>query len=53
VRWYVAYPLSPRHLEPSKVCRSFDRWALTLLPFLEKTFRQQVGKSWRMDGRIP
>jgi len=59
VRWYVAYPLSLRHLEEMMAERGLSvdhstvhRWALKLLPLLEKTFRQHkrpVGKSWRMD----
>ncbi|WP_316149633.1 IS6 family transposase [Cupriavidus sp. BIC8F] len=59
VRWYVAYPLSLRHLEEMMAERGISvdhstvhRWALKLLPALNKIFRQrkrQVGKSWRMD----
>lgn len=59
VRWYVAYPLSLRHLEEMMAERGLSvdhstvhRWALKLLPLLEKTFRRHkrpVGKSWRMD----
>jgi putative transposase len=59
VRWYVAYPLSLRHLEEMMAERgaSVDhstahRQALKLLPVLEKAFRRRkrpVGKSWRMD----
>lgn len=59
VRWYVAYPLSLRHLEDMMAERgiSVDHstvhcWAIKLLPVLEKAFRrrkQPVGKSWRMD----
>jgi transposase-like protein len=58
VRWYVAYPLSLRHLEEmmSEHGISVDhstvhRWAMKLLPVLEKAFRRRkrsVGKSWRM-----
>src|SRR5476649_630540 len=59
VRWYVAYPLSLRHLEQMMAERGISvehstvhRWALKLLPVLEKAFRrckQAVGRSWRMD----
>ena len=59
VRWYVAYPLSLRQIEEMVAERSIfvdhstvHRWALKLLPVLEKAFRRRkrpVGKSWRMD----
>ena len=59
LRWYVAYPLSLRHIEEMMAERGItvdhstvDRWAIKLLPALEKTFRRckrAVGKSWRMD----
>ena len=59
VRWYVAYPLSLRHLEQMMGERGISvdhstvhRWALKLLPVLEKAFRRSkraVGRSWRMD----
>jgi transposase-like protein len=59
VRWYVAYPLSLRHLEEMMFERGIEvdhstvhRWAMKLLPVLEKVFRRHkrmVGKSWRMD----
>ncbi|KVP43955.1 transposase [Burkholderia ubonensis] len=59
VRWYVAYPLSLRHLEEMMAERGVSvdhstvhRWAIKLLPVLEKAFHQRkrpVGKSWRMD----
>jgi transposase-like protein len=59
VRWYVAYPLSLRNLEEMMAERGIavdhstvHRWAIKLLPVLEKTFRRckrPVGKSWRMD----
>ena len=58
-RWYVAYPLSLRHLEEIMAERGIavdhstvHRWAIKLLPVLEKAFRRckrAVGKSWRMD----
>ena len=59
IRWYVAYPLSYRHLEEIMEERgvlvdhsSINRWAIRFLPLLEKAFRKHkrsVGKSWRMD----
>lgn len=59
VRWYVAYPLSLRHLEEMMAERGISvdhstvhRWALKLLPALNKIFRRHkrpAGKSWRMD----
>jgi putative transposase len=59
IRWYVAYPLSYRHLEEMMQERgvfvdhsSISRWAIRFLPLLEKVFRKhkrQVGGSWRMD----
>jgi transposase-like protein len=59
VRWYVAYPLSLRHLEEMMAERGISvdhstvhRWAIKLLPVLEKAFRRckrPVGRSWRMD----
>jgi transposase-like protein len=59
VRWYVAYPLSLHHLEQMMTERGIavghspvHRWAIKLLPVLEKAFRcrkRPVGKSWRVD----
>lgn len=59
VRWYVAYPLSLRHLEEMMAERGISvdhstvhRWAIKLLPVLEKAFlrhKGHVGKSWRVD----
>jgi transposase-like protein len=59
VRWYVAYPLSLRHLEEmmSERAVSVDhstvhRWAIKLLPLLGKAFgprKQRVSRSWPMD----
>jgi hypothetical protein len=59
VRWYVAYPLSLRHLEEMMAERGISvdhstvhRWAIKLLPVLEKAFHRRkrpVGKSWRVD----
>ncbi|MGF6298087.1 hypothetical protein OKW42_001417 [Paraburkholderia sp. WC7.3d] len=62
VRWYVAYPLSLRNLEEMMAERGIavdhstvHRWAIKLLPVLEKAFRRckrPVGKSWRMDESV-
>jgi putative transposase len=59
VRWYVAYGLSLRNLEEMMAERGIDvdhstvhRWAIKLLPVLEKAFRRRkrpVGKNWRVD----
>jgi putative transposase len=59
VRWYVAYPLSLRHLEEMMAERGLEvdhssvhRWVIKLVPVFEKAFRKHkrpVGKSWRMD----
>ena len=59
VRWYVAYPLSLRHIEEIMRERgvfvdhaTVHRWALKILPVLAATFRRRkrpVGSSWRMD----
>lgn len=55
VRWYVAYGLSVRNLEEMMAERGIEvdhstvhRWAIKLLPILEKAFRRRkrpVGKS--------
>ena len=59
IRWYVAYPLSYRHLEEMMQERgvsvdhsSINRWAIRFLPLIEKMARKHkrsVGSSWRMD----
>jgi transposase-like protein len=59
VRWYVAYPLSLRHIEELMAERgvlvdhaTVHRWSLKILPVLAKVFRRRqrpVGKSWRMN----
>jgi transposase-like protein len=59
VRWYVAYPLSLRHIEEIMAERgvlvdhaTVHRWSLKILPALAKVSRgrqRPVGKSWRMD----
>ncbi len=55
VRWYVAYPLSLRHLEQMMADRGIEvdhssvhRWVIKLVPLFEKAFRRHkrpVGKS--------
>src|SRR6201996_3580186 len=59
VRWYVAYPLSLRHIEEIMAERgvfvdhaTVHRWALKIVPALAKVSggrMRPVGKSWRMD----
>jgi putative transposase len=59
VRWYVAYPLSLRHIEEIMHERgvfvdhtTIHRWALKILPVLAVAFRRRkrpVGNSWSMD----
>ena len=59
VRWYVAYPLSLRHLEEMMGERgvmvdhsTIHRWAIKMLPVLAVVCRRRkfsVGISWRMD----
>ena len=59
VRWYVAYPLSLRHIEEMMPERgvfvdhvTVHRWAIKVLPVLAGVFRRckrQVGRNWRMD----
>src|ERR1700742_1581436 len=59
VRWYVAYPLSLRHIEELMAERgvvvdhaTVHRWSLKIVPVLATVFRQRkrsVGASWRMD----
>jgi len=59
IRWYVAYPLSYRHLEEIMdergVCvdhSSINQWAIRFLSLIEKVSRKHkgpVGGSWRMD----
>lgn len=59
VRWYVAYPLSLRHIEEMMQERgvfvdhsTVHRWAVRMLPVLAAVFRRRkrpVGLSWRTD----
>ena len=59
VRWYVAYPLSLRHIEEMMQERgvfvdhaTVHRWAIKMLPVMAAVFRRRkrsVGSSWRMD----
>ena len=59
VRWYVAYPLSLRHIEEMMAERgvfvdhsTVHRWAVKIPPVLALVFRRRkrpVGGSWRMD----
>src|SRR5262245_19172257 len=59
VRWYIAYPLSTRHVEELKRERgvhvdhsTVNRWVIKYSPPLEEAFHRRkrpVGRSWRMD----
>src|SRR5882724_8078667 len=59
VRWYVAYPLSYRHIEELMEERgvpidraTIQRWVVKYSPQLEEAFHRRkrpVGRSWRMD----
>jgi putative transposase len=59
VRWYVAYPLSTRHVEELMLERgvpvdhsTINRWVITYSPQLEEAFHRRkrpVWLSWRMD----
>jgi putative transposase len=59
VRWYVAYPLSTRHVEELMEERGVDvdhstinRWTIKYSPLLEEAFHRRkraVWISWRMD----
>lgn len=59
MRWYIAYPLSYRHVEELLAERGLsidhatvNRWVVKHSPTLESKFRNTkntVGKTWRMD----
>jgi len=59
IRWYVAYPLSYRHIEEIMGERgvsvdhsTINRWAIRFLLLIEKLSRKhkrKAGSSWRMD----
>jgi putative transposase len=59
VRWYVAYPLSTRHVEELTLERGVhvdhstsNRWVVKYSPQLEEAFHRRkrpVWISWRMD----
>ena len=59
VRWYLAYPLSTRHVEELMEERGIDvdhatinRWVIKYSPQLEAEFhrrKRSVWTSWRMD----
>ncbi len=59
VRWYVAYPLSTRHVEELMEERgvevdhsTINRWVIKYSPLLEEAFHRRkrpVWVSWRMD----
>src|SRR5262245_56734517 len=59
VRWYIAYPLSTRHVEELMRERgvhvdhsTINRWVIKYSPQLEDAFHRRkrpVGRSWRLD----
>ena len=59
VRWYLAYPLSTRHVEERMEERgvevdhsTMNRWVIKYSPQLEEAFHRRkwaVWVSWRMD----
>jgi transposase-like protein len=59
VRWYLAYPLSTRHVEELMEERgvevdhaTINRWVIKYSPLLEEAFprrKRPVGMSWRLD----
>jgi transposase-like protein len=59
VRWYLAYPLSTRHIEELMAERgveldhaTINRWVIKYSPLLEEAFHRRkrpVGVSWRLD----
>jgi putative transposase len=59
VRWYVAYPLSTRHVEERMRERGIHvdhstiyRWVIKYSPQLEEAFHRRkrpMGRSWRLD----
>ena len=59
VRWYVAYPLSTRHVEELMLERgvhveysTINRWVIKYSPPLDEAFHRRkrpVWVSWRMD----
>jgi transposase-like protein len=59
VRWYVAYPLSTRHVEELMLERgvsvdhsTVNRWVITYSPQLEEAFhrhKRPIGISWHLD----
>ena len=62
VRWYVAYPLSTRHVEELMAERgvevdhsTINRWVVKYSPLLEEAFHRRtrpVWVSWRMDETV-
>jgi putative transposase len=59
VRWYLAYPLSTRHVEELMAERgvtvdhaTINRWVIKYSPLLEEAFQRRkrpVWVSWRLD----
>ena len=62
VRWYVAYPLSTRHIEELMAERgvtvdhsTINRWVIKYSPQLEEAFHRRkrpVWVSWRLDETV-
>jgi putative transposase len=62
VRWYLAYPLSTRHVEELMEERGVDvdhatinRWVVKYSPQLEEAFhrrKRSIWTSWRMDETL-
>jgi len=58
IRWYVAYPLSTRHVEELMEERgvevdhsTINRWVIKYSPQLEEKFHRRKRPVW--EGRIP
>ena len=59
VRWYVAYPLSLRHIEEMRQERgvlvdhtTVYRWSIKIVPVLANVFlrcKRSIGSRWRFD----
>ncbi len=52
VCWYLAYPLSTRHVEELMEERGVNRWVIKYSPQLEEEFHRRkrpVWVSWRLD----
>jgi len=62
IRWYVAYPLSYRHIEELMEERgvsvdhsTINRWAIRFLPLIEtqsRKHKRRVGANWRSISTV-